>query len=60
MYLKRHDIEFQVADKVFLKISPWKKVLRFGWKGKLNIRFLGPYEVVEIIRSVAYRLKFLT
>ncbi|KAG8479786.1 hypothetical protein CXB51_029317 [Gossypium anomalum] len=54
--LKRKEIEFQVGDKVFLKVSPWKKVLRFGRKGKLSPRFIGPYEIIERIRPVAYRL----
>ncbi|KAG8475376.1 hypothetical protein CXB51_031882 [Gossypium anomalum] len=54
--LKRKDIEFQVGDKVFLKVSPWKKVLRFGRKGKLSSRFIGPYEVIEKVGPVAYRL----
>ncbi|KAG8487764.1 hypothetical protein CXB51_018053 [Gossypium anomalum] len=54
--LKRRDIEYSVGDKVFLKVSPWKKVLRFGRKGKLSPRFIGPYEIVERIGPVAYRL----
>ncbi|KAG8474923.1 hypothetical protein CXB51_031618 [Gossypium anomalum] len=54
--LKRRDIEYQVGDKVFLKVSPWKKILRFGRKGKLSQRFIGPYEVSERIGPVAYRL----
>ena len=54
--LKRADIEFSVGDKVFLKISPWKGVIRFGKKGKLSPRFIGPYEVIERIGPVAYRL----
>ena len=54
--LKRKDIEYQVGDKVFLKLSPWKKVLRFGRKGKLSPRFIGPYEISERIGPVAYRL----
>ncbi|KAG8471955.1 hypothetical protein CXB51_036468 [Gossypium anomalum] len=54
--LKRKEIEFQVGDKVFLKVSPWKKVLRFGRKGKLSPRFIGPYEIIERIGPVAYRL----
>ena len=54
--LKRKDIEYEVSDKVFLKVSPWRKVLKFGKKGKLSPRFIGPYEVLERIRSVAYRL----
>ncbi|KAG8478649.1 hypothetical protein CXB51_028449 [Gossypium anomalum] len=54
--LKRKEIEFQVGDKVFLKVSPWKKVLRFGRKGKLSPRFIGPYEIIEKVGPVAYRL----
>ena len=54
--LKRKDIEYEVGDKVFLKVSPWRKVLRFGKKGKLSPRFIGPYEDLERIGPVAYRL----
>ncbi|KAA3461552.1 DNA/RNA polymerase superfamily protein [Gossypium australe] len=54
--LKRKDIEFQVGDRVFLKVSPWKKILRFGRKGKFSPRFIGPYEVIERIGLVAYKL----
>ncbi len=45
--LRRKDIEYEVGDKVFLKVSPWKRVLRFRRKGKLSPRFIGPYEVIE-------------
>ena len=54
--LKRKDIEFNVGDKVFLKISPWKGIVRFGKHGKLSPRFIGPYKVIERIGLVAYRL----
>ena len=54
--MKREDIEYEVGDKVFLKVSPWKKVLKFGKKEKLNPRFIGPYEVFERIKPLAYRL----
>ncbi|KAA3466136.1 DNA/RNA polymerase superfamily protein [Gossypium australe] len=54
--LKRKDIEFRIGDQVFLKVSPWKKILRFGRKGKLSPRFIGPYEIIERIGPVAYRL----
>ncbi|KAL5865850.1 hypothetical protein ACOSQ3_003364 [Xanthoceras sorbifolium] len=54
--LKRKEIEYDVGEKVFLKVSPWKKVLRFGRKGKLSPRFIGPYEIIERVGPVAYRL----
>ena len=41
---------------MFLKVSPWKKIHRFGRKGKLSPRFIGPYEILERVGSVAYRL----
>ena len=40
--LKRKDIEYEVGDKVFLKVSSWRKILRFGKKGKLSPRFIRP------------------
>ncbi|KAA3479903.1 DNA/RNA polymerases superfamily protein [Gossypium australe] len=55
--LKQKDIEFEIGDKVILKVSPWKKVLRFRRKGKLSPRFIGPYEIIERVEPVAYRLK---
>ncbi|KAA3486556.1 DNA/RNA polymerase superfamily protein [Gossypium australe] len=51
--LKRKEIEFQVGDRVFLKMSSWKKGIRFGRKGKLSSRFIGPYEIVERIGPIA-------
>ena len=51
------DFQFMIGDQVFLKISPWKGVLRFGRRGKLNPRFIGPYEIVSKVGPVAYRLK---
>ncbi|KAA3477307.1 DNA/RNA polymerases superfamily protein [Gossypium australe] len=55
------DIEFSVGEKVFLKVLPWKKVLRFDRKGKLNPRFIRPYEVVENrTRSVSLGITFGT
>ena len=41
------DIEYEVGDKVFLKVSSWRKILRFSKKGKLSLRFIGPYEILE-------------
>ena len=54
--LKRKDIRFKIDNKVFLKVSPWKKVMRFGKKGKLSPRFIGLYEVIEKVGPLAYRL----
>ena len=54
--LKRNDIEYEVSAKVFLKVSPWRKVLRFGKKGKLSLRFISPYEILERVGPVAYQL----
>ena len=54
--LKRRDIEYEVEDKVFLKVSSWRKILRFGKKDKLSSRFIGSYEILEQIGSVAYHL----
>ncbi|GJU48203.1 putative reverse transcriptase domain-containing protein [Tanacetum coccineum] len=45
--LKRKLMDFQVGDKVMLKVSPWKGVVRFGKRGKLNPRYVGPFKVLE-------------
>ena len=42
---------------LFLRISPWKGVLRFGKRGKLSPQYIGPYRIVERTREVAYRLE---
>nr|GEY29336.1 putative reverse transcriptase domain-containing protein [Tanacetum cinerariifolium] len=46
-----------VGDRVLLKVSPWKGFVRFGKKGKLAPRYVGPFEIVERVRQVAYQLK---
>nr|GFC33630.1 putative reverse transcriptase domain-containing protein [Tanacetum cinerariifolium] len=50
-------LEFEVGDRVLLKVSPWKSVVRFGTKGKLAPRYVGPFEILERIGPVAYRLR---
>ncbi|GKD14946.1 hypothetical protein Tco_1199353 [Tanacetum coccineum] len=50
-------MEFQVGDKVMLKVSPWKGIVHFGKWGKLNPRYVGPFKVLEKVGSVAYKLE---
>ena len=45
-----------MGDYVFIKVSPWKGIMRFGKKGKLSPRYVGPYEVLERVGELAYRL----
>ncbi|GJY64704.1 putative reverse transcriptase domain-containing protein [Tanacetum coccineum] len=54
---RRKPLEFEVRDRVMLKVSPWKGVVHFGKKGKLAPRYVGPFEILERIGSVAYRLR---
>ncbi|KAM1029938.1 hypothetical protein ACFX2C_033893 [Malus domestica] len=51
------DRVYKVNDWVFLKLSPWKGVVRFGKKGKLSPRYIGPYQITERVGEVAYRLE---
>ena len=52
----RRLLEFEVGDHIFLKVMPKKGVVRFGKRGKLSSRYIGPFEVLERVGEVAYRL----
>nr|GEV11487.1 putative reverse transcriptase domain-containing protein [Tanacetum cinerariifolium] len=53
---RRKPLDFSIGDHVLLKVSPWKGVVRFGKKGKLAPRFVGHFEIIKKVGTVAYRL----
>ncbi|KAL6334812.1 hypothetical protein AAG906_021780 [Vitis piasezkii] len=53
---RRQDLEFEVGDHVFLKVSPIKSMMRFGRKGKLSPRFMGPFEILERVGTLAFKV----
>src|SRR5687767_9004996 len=55
--VRRRDLEFGLNDWVYLKVSPMKGVVRFGKEGKLSPRYVGPYQIVKRVGSVAYELE---
>ncbi|GKB26726.1 putative reverse transcriptase domain-containing protein [Tanacetum coccineum] len=57
--LKRKPMEFQVGDKVMLKVSPWKGVIRFGKRGKLNPRYVGPFKVLKKVEQLLIKRELL-
>nr|GFD40883.1 putative reverse transcriptase domain-containing protein [Tanacetum cinerariifolium] len=54
---KRKPMEFKIGDRVMLKVSPWKGIVRFGKRGKLNPRYVGPFKVLAKVGKVAYKLE---
>ncbi|GKD31451.1 putative reverse transcriptase domain-containing protein [Tanacetum coccineum] len=55
--IRQKPLEFQVGDKVMLKVLPWKGVIRFGKRGKLNPRYIEPFKIIAKVETVAYRLE---
>ncbi|GJT22672.1 putative reverse transcriptase domain-containing protein [Tanacetum coccineum] len=55
--VRHKPLEFQVGDKVMLKVSPWKGVIGFGKRGKLNRRYIVPFKILAKVGTVAYRLE---
>ena len=56
--VRRRPLEFEVGDHVFLKVMPKRGVVRFGKRGKLSPRFIGPFEILERIGTVASGLRY--
>ncbi|GJU61672.1 putative reverse transcriptase domain-containing protein [Tanacetum coccineum] len=54
---RRKPLEFEVGDKVMLKVSPWKGVIHFGKRGKLNPRYIGPFKILDRVGTLANRLE---
>jgi hypothetical protein len=54
---RRKPLQFEVGDFVYLRVSPTRGIQRFGIKGKLAPRYVGPFEILEVCGPVAYRLQ---
>ena len=57
---QRRPLEFQVGDKICLKVTLWKGIIWFEIKRKLALRYIGPFEIIERIEPIVYRLNFPT
>jgi hypothetical protein len=57
---RRQPLEFSIGDHVYLKVSPMKGMKRFGMKGKLAPRYIGPFPILENCGNVAYKLELLS
>ncbi|GJW29079.1 putative reverse transcriptase domain-containing protein [Tanacetum coccineum] len=55
--VRQKPLEFQIGDKVMLKVSPWKGVIHFGKRGKLNPRYIGPFKIIAKVGTVTYHLE---
>ena len=54
--VRRRPLEFEIGDHVFLKVMPKRGVVKFGKRGKLSPRFIGPFEILERVGMISYRL----
>ena len=52
----RREMEYDVGEKVFLKVSPWRDVIQFNMQGKLSPKYIGPCEILERVDPLVYRL----
>ncbi|XP_071713324.1 uncharacterized protein [Rutidosis leptorrhynchoides] len=55
----RRPIKFEVGDRVYLKVSPWKGVIRFGKRGKLALRYIGPFKIIQKVNDQTVVLELL-
>ena len=54
--IRPRPLEFEVGDHVFLKVMPKRGVIRFNKRDKLSLRYIGPFEILERVGTIAYRL----